>query len=433
MLERATDTLQFGFGNHFASEAVAGALPVGQNSPQRVPFGLYTEVLSGTAFTAPRAENRRTWTYRLRPSAASPPFRPLDSGLLRNAPLADAVATPNRMRWDPRPEPAMPADFVDGLATLLVNGDPALQLGMAVHLYAANRSMTGRAFCNADGELLIVPWHGAVRLVTELGVLTASPGHIAVIPRGLRFRVELPEGTAHGYICENHGQYFRLPELGPIGSNGLANARDFGAPVAAYEDDATPTDVVMKFGGRLWQTTLDHSPFDVVAWHGNNAPYWYDLARFNVLGTVSYDHPDPSIYTVLTAPSDLGGTANVDFVVFAPRWRVAEHTFRPPWFHRNVMNEYMGLISGSYDSKAEGFVPGGSSLHNSMAGHGPDVTTYERAVSTPLAPQKIADSLAFMFESRYVFVPTAFAQSAPFLQNDYDDCWSGFRPGDVAR
>jgi homogentisate 1,2-dioxygenase len=429
MIETRTAPLQFGFGNVFSSEAVPGALPIGQNSPQRAAFGLYAELLSGTAFTVPRADNRRTWTYRLRPSAASSPFREIASERIYNAPLRDAVATPNRMRWDPLPKPDRPADFVDGLTTLLVNGDPALHLGVAVHLYSCNRSMTARAFADADGELLVVPWSGAIDLITELGILSLSPGHVAVIPRGVKFRVELVDSVAQGYICENHGQPLKLPELGPIGSNGLANARDFGSPVAAFEDDATSTEIVMKFGGRLWSSQLDRSPFDVVAWHGNNVPYCYELSRFNVLGTVSYDHPDPSIYTVLTSPSDVPGTANVDFVVFAPRWLVAEHTFRPPWFHRNIMNEYMGLISGSYDAKAEGFVPGGGSLHNCMAGHGPDLTTFEHASTAVLAPHKIENSLAFMFESRYVFVPTAYAQTSPALQPSYDDCWSGFPKG----
>ena len=431
MIENRVAELQFGFGNHFSTEAVPGALPVGQNSPQRAPFGLYAELLSGSAFTAPRGENRRTWTYRLRPSAEAAPYREIDPGLVRNAPSRDTVSTPNRMRWDPLPKPARPTDFVEGLGTLLVNGDPALQLGTAVHLYAANRSMVARAFADADGELLLVPAFGAIRIVTELGVMTLRPGFVGVVPRGVKFRVELLDGVARGYVCENHGQPFRLPELGPIGSNGLANVRDFGSPVAAFEDEATTTEIVLKFGGRMWASQLGRSPFDVVAWHGNNVPYCYDLARFNVIASVSYDHTDPSVYTVLTSPSDTPGTANVDFVVFAPRWLVAEHTFRPPWFHRNFMNEYMGLISGTYDSKAEGFVPGGGSLHNCMVGHGPDVTTYQRAIAAELAPHKIDDSLAFMFESRYVFVPTMFAQTTSALQAAYDDCWSGFPKGEL--
>ena len=194
-----------------------------------------------------------------------------------------------------------------------------------------------------------------------------------MIPRGIKFRVDLPDGASRGYICESYGAPFRLPELGAIGANGLANARDFLAPVAAFEDLDADCRIVAKFLGKLWVAEIDHSPLDVVAWHGNYAPYKYDLARFNCINTVSFDHPDPSIYTVLTSPS------GVDFAIFPPRWLVAEHTFRPPWFHRNLMNEFMGLIFGKYDAKAEGFLPGGASLHNCMSGHGPDAETYERA------------------------------------------------------
>jgi homogentisate 1,2-dioxygenase len=267
---------------------------------------------------------------------------------------------------------------------------------------------------------------------TELGVLRADPGHVALIPRGVRFRVELLEEAARGYVCENYGQPFQLPELGPIGANGLANARDFLAPVAAYEDREEPTEVVNKFGGNLWAAEYDHSPLDVVAWHGNHVPYVYDLHRFNVIGSISYDHPDPSIFTVLTSPSDTPGLAGADFVVFAPRWLVGEDTFRPPYFHRNVMSEFMGLVEGAYDAKAEGFVPGGASLHNMMSAHGPDRATYDRASSAELVPQKIDDGLAFMFETRWPVVPTELALSAGHRQQGYDAVWEGlarnFRP-----
>jgi homogentisate 1,2-dioxygenase len=421
-----------GFGNHFASEAVPGALPVGQNAPQRTPFGLYTEQLSGTSFTAPRSENRRTWLYRLRPTANHPPFRPHPQGLVRSGPFDEAPPTPNRLRWSPHPLESEPADFVDGLATYAGSGDPAAQSGVAVHLYAANRSMERRAFFNADGELLIVPQQGALSIRTEMGLLPLAPGEVAVIPRGVRIRVALSEGAARGYICENYGALFRLPDLGPIGANGLANPRDFLTPVAAFEDDDTETELVQKFQGRLWSTTLDHSPFDVVAWHGNLAPCKYDLGRFNTINTVSFDHPDPSIFTVLTAPSDTPGTANVDFVIFPPRWMVAEHTFRPPWFHRNVMSEFMGLVHGAYDAKAGGFAPGGASLHNCMAGHGPDQASYDQAVKAELKPHRIDNTLAFMFESRFVFRPTRFALETPTMQLDYDDVWSGFEKGRIA-
>jgi homogentisate 1,2-dioxygenase len=416
-----------GFGNQVSTEAVPGALPQGRNSPQRTPFGLYAEQLSGSAFTAPRSENRRSWLYRLRPTAAHSPYELYAGGaLVRSAPFDEVRPSPNRLRWDPLPIPEASTDFVDGLTTYGGNGDVATASGMAIHLYAANRSMRNRVFYDADGELLLVPQEGAILLTTELGRLTVKPGEIAVVPRGLRFRVDLNEATARGYVCENYGAAFRLPELGPIGSNGLANARDFLTPTAWFEDRDEPVETIQKFQGRLWSVTLDHSPFDVVAWHGNLAPYKYDLARFNTINTVSFDHPDPSIFTVLTSPSEQPGTANCDFVIFPPRWMVAEDTFRPPWFHRNVMSEFMGLVHGAYDAKAGGFAPGGASLHNCMSGHGPDRESYERAVAGELKPHKIEDTMAFMFESRWVIRPTLFATSSPLMQLDYDDCWSGF-------
>ncbi|WP_432588992.1 homogentisate 1,2-dioxygenase [Streptomyces sp. HD1123-B1] len=424
-----------GFGNEHSSEAVPGALPIGRNSPQRAPLGLYAEQLSGTAFTEPRAHNRRSWLYRIRPSAAHPPFTRIDNGGLRGAPFTETVPDPNRLRWDPLPEPPTGTDFLSGLWTLGGNGDATQRVGMAIHLYAANASMTDRVFSDADGELLIVPERGGLLLRTEFGLLRAEPGHMALIPRGVRFRVELLDATARGYVCENYGSPFVLPDLGPIGANGLANARDFMAPVAAYEDVEGPVRVVNKFCGNLWAATYDHSPLDVVAWHGNHVPYVYDMRRFNVIGTISYDHPDPSIFTVLTSPSDTPGLAGVDFVVFAPRWLVGEDTFRPPYFHRNVMSEYMGLIEGAYDAKTAGpggFVPGGGSLHNMMSAHGPDHETFERASEAELAPRKVDDGLAFMFETRWPVTATPQAMAADHLQTGYDEVWQGlerhFRP-----
>ncbi len=414
---------QSGFGNQHATEALAGALPQGQNSPQRVTFGLYAEQVSGSAFTAPRAENLRSWQYRLRPSAQHLPYRAISHNLLRTAPCHESQASPNRLRWNSIPA-QKDSDFLDGLVTIATNGDARLQRGIGVHLYAATRSMT-RVFYNADGELLIVPQTGMLTLKTEFGILEVAPGEIAVIPRGVKFRVEITE-AARGYVCENYGAPLRLPELGPIGANSLANARDFLYPVAWFEDVAKMSEVVAKFGGKLWTCEYDHSPLNVVAWHGNYAPYKYDLARFNTINTVSFDHPDPSIFTVLTSPSETVGTANIDFVIFPPRWMVAENTFRPPWFHRNYMSEYMGLIHGAYDAKAEGFLPGGGSLHNTFSAHGPDKATFDKASTAELKPHKIDNTLAFMFESRYVFEPTAFAMSTPALQKDYDTSWSGF-------
>ena len=416
---------QSGFANEFATEALPGALPVGQNSPQRCPYGLYAEQISGTAFTAPRHANRRTWFYRIRPGALHKPFKRIDNGLLASD-FSSGVATPNQLRWDPLPIPATPTDFIQGLVTMGGNGGPDGQSGCGIHIYAANRSMTDRFFSNADGELLIVPQQGRVRLATEMGLIDAEPQEIAVVPRGVRFRVELPDGAARGYVCENFGAPFRLPDLGVIGSNGLANTRDFRTPVAWYEDREGKFELVNKFMGNLWSAELGHSPLDVVAWHGNHAPYKYDLRRFNTIGSTSYDHPDPSIFLVLQSPSDTPGVDTIDFVIFPPRWLVMEHTFRPPWFHRNIASEFMGLIHGVYDAKAQGFVPGGASLHNCMTGHGPDADTFAKASTRDLSkPDRIADTMAFMFETRLAIRPTKFALEASQLQHDYYTCWQG--------
>ncbi len=416
-----------GFGNECATEAAAGALPVGQNAPQRSALGLYTEQLSGSPFTAPRATNRRTWTYRIRPSVTHKPFARIANGMLRSTPFSEVETTPNQLRWDPLPIPDKPTDFIDGLTTLAGNGSVETHSGVAIHIYAANQSMTDRFFYSADGELLIVPQLGALTLHTELGLLELTPGEIGVVPRGIKFRAVLPGGPGRGYICENHGASFRLPDLGPIGANGLANPRDFLTPAASYEDREGDFQIVAKFQGNLWAAKIDHSPLDVVAWHGNYAPCKYDLARFNCINTVSFDHPDPSIYTVLTSPSEIPGTANVDFAIFPPRWMVAEHTFRPPWFHRNFMNEFMGLIYGEYDAKAEGFVPGGASLHNCMSGHGPDAETFARASTAELKPVYLKDTLAFMFETRFVCKPTKFAMETAARQHEYYTCWQNLK------
>ncbi len=416
---------QSGFGNEFATEAVAGTLPAGRNSPQRVAHGLYAEQLSGTAFTAPRSVNRRSWLYRIRPAAVHGAFEPLPPARFHNR-FDEAPVPPDQLRWDPFPLPGSPTDFVDGLFTMAGNGSPAIQAGIGIHLYAASRDMQGRFFYDADAELVIVPQQGRLHVETELGVLDAAPQEILLIPRGVRFRVALPDGAARGYVCENFGAFLRLPDLGPIGSNGLANARDFLTPHAAFEDVEGDFELVAKFQGNLWRAAIGHSPLDVVAWHGNYAPAKYDLRRFNTIGSISYDHPDPSIFTVLTSPSDTPGTANMDFAIFPPRWLVAQDTFRPPWFHRNVASEFMGLVHGAYDAKAEGFAPGGASLHNCMSGHGPDAATFEKASAADLSkPDVIADTMAFMFETRLVIRPTRQALDSPQRQSAYQDCWKG--------
>ncbi len=414
-----------GFGNHHVTEAVPGALPEGRNSPQRAPLGLYAEQLSGTAFTAPRHDNRRTWVYRVRPSAKHPRYRQVDAGDLAASPVPNAAPEPNRLRWGAFPLPETPKTFVESLFTIGGTGDVRAHDGVAIHMYLATRSMDSEYFVNSDGEMLLAPESGRLRIATELGVLEVDRGEIAVVPRGIRFKVDLPAGPARGYVLENYGQLLTLPERGPIGANGLANERDFLAPVAAFEDRDEDVVLYQKYLGNLWAADYDHSPLDVVGWHGNYVPYKYDLRTFMVIGSISFDHPDPSIFTVLTSPSGRPGTANADFVVFPPRWLVGEDTFRPPWFHRNVMSEFMGLLWGVYDAKAEGFLPGGASLHNCFTSHGPDRDTYDAASSAELRPHKVDDTMAFMFETRLPIVPTAAAMAAANLQPGYDDVWNG--------
>ena len=424
---RAAPRYQSGFGNHFASEALPGALPQGRNSPQRPAYGLYAEQFSGTAFTAPRHANRRSWLYRIHPAARHGRFERMAAGAIAGS-FAEPVPSPNQLRWSPPPVPARPTDFVAGLATLAGNGSPDAQRGCGIYWYTANRSMERRFFYDADGELLIVPQLGGLRLLTELGVLEVAPLEIAVIPRGLRFRVELTGPAARGYVCENFGAPLRLPDLGPIGSNGLANPRDFETPVAWYEDQEGDYELVAKFGGALWRAPLKHSALDVVAWHGNHAPYRYDLRRFNTIGSVSYDHPDPSIFLVLQSLSDTPGVDALDFVIFPPRWLVMQDTFRPPWFHRNVASEFMGLIEGAYDAKAAGFLPGGASLHNCMSGHGPDEASYQKASRADTSkPAHLTATMAFMFETRALIHPTRYALDSPLLQKDYPQLWQGVK------
>ncbi len=419
---------QSGFGNEYASEAVPGALPQGRNNPQRGPFDLYTELLSGTAFTAPRHENRRTWLYRRQPSVVSGRYQPYAQAHWTTGADREIALPPEPLRWHPQPlDGAAGHDFVDGMHTIAANGDAESQVGIGSLMYLAGRSMDKRAFVNADGEMLVVPQQGRLVITTELGVLEVKPGEIALLPRGMAFKVALPDGLSRGYVCENYGAHFRLPELGPIGSNGLANARDFQAPVAAFEAEDGGYEIVKKFGGRFWHAPMKQTPFNVVAWHGNLAPVKYDTAHFMVIGSISFDHPDPSIFTVLTSPSDTPGTANCDFVIFPPRWMVMENTFRPPWFHRNLMSEFMGLVLGEYDAKPGGFKPGGASLHNSMVPHGPDEEAFDKATHADLKPHKLDNTLAFMFESRYRFIPTNFALQSQALDTDYADCWAGLK------
>ncbi|WP_274426977.1 homogentisate 1,2-dioxygenase [Chelativorans sp. YIM 93263] len=417
-----------GFGNDFETESLPGALPQGQNSPQRPAYGLYAEQLSGSPFTAPRGTNERSWLYRIRPSVKhTGRFKPTSFESWKTAPNLDDHELPiGQLRWDPTPMPNEETDFLSGIRTMTTSGDAQTQVGMAAHVYTANTSMADDYFFNADGELLIVPQEGDIRVMTEMGVMEVTPGEICIVPRGMIFKVEM-DGPVRGYICENYGAKFTLPDRGPIGANCLANPRDFKTPEAWYEDKETTCRLFVKWCGRFYRTEIDHSPLDVVAWHGNYAPYKYDLSTFSPVGAILFDHPDPSIFTVLTAPSGEEGTANVDFVIFPPRWLVAEHTFRPPWYHRNIMSEFMGLIKGQYDAKEEGFVPGGISLHNMMLPHGPDAHGYDKATKAELKPVKLEETLAFMFETRFPQQLTRFAAETETRQDNYIDCWKDLK------
>jgi homogentisate 1,2-dioxygenase len=428
-IPESRETLLTGFGNHFETEALPGTLPVGQNSPQKVNHGLYAEQLSNSAFTAPRHENQRTWLYRIRPSVAHGPYErcaPQEFERWETPPFPTGELSPERRRWNAIPAPVKPTDFFQSLVTVVGNGSPASMHGCSALIYSANTSIPMRHFVNHDAEMLLVPEVGTLTLKTEMGRLDISPKEIAIIPRGVKWRVEFQDAHVRGYLCENFGAPFRLPSLGPIGANGLANPRDFIAPQAAFEDQTGHYELITKFQGQFFRAELGHSPLDVVAWHGNVTPMKYDLSRFNTINTVSFDHPDPSIFTVLTSPTDTPGVANCDFVIFPPRWMVAENTFRPPYYHRNIMSEYMGLIEGVYDAKVDGgFVPGGGSLHNCMAAHGPDAQTFEAASKAELKPERYKNTLAFMFESRWPFAVGGRALQEPFLQKDYWKCWQG--------
>jgi len=424
-----TERYMPGFGNDFETEALPGALPVGQNSPQRCAYGLYAEQLSGSPFTAPRGKNERSWLYRMRPSVRhTSRFKSLAVPFWKTAPAPHEVDRPvGQLRWGPVPIPKERMTFVDGVRTIATAGDVNTQTGMSASLYFVTQSMADEYFYNADGELLVVPQAGRLVLFSEFGRIGIGPGEVCVVPRGVKFKVELEDGPARGYLCENYGAKFTLPNRGPIGANCLANARDFKTPVAAFEDKDTLCRLTVKWCGKFYFCDIDHSPLDVVAWHGNYAPYKYDLRTFAPMGALLFDHPDPSIFTVLTAPSGEEGTANVDFVIFPERWAVAEHSFRPPWYHTNIMSEFMGLIWGQYEAKPEGFLPGGMSLHNCMLPHGPDAQSFERASEAELRPVKLTDTLAFMFETRFPQHLTRYAAELETVQEDYPECWAGLK------
>ncbi len=412
-----------GFGNDFETEALPGALPQGMNSPQKCAYGLYAEQLSGTAFTAHPPE--RTWCYRIRPSVKhSSRYKKIEVPYWASAPCVDNdIISLGQYRWDPVDANGEELNWITGMRTMTTAGDVNTQVGMASHVYLVTESMVDDYFFSADSELLVVPQQGKLRFFTELGIIDIQPQEIAIIPRGLVYRVELLEGPARGFVCENYGQKFEMPGRGPIGANCLANPRDFRAPVAAFEDREVTSTITVKWCGQFHQTEITQSPLDVVAWHGNYAPVKYDLTAYCPVGAILYDHPDPSIFTVLTAPSGTPGTANIDFVLFRERWLVAENTFRPPWYHKNIMSELMGNIYGIYDAKPEGFVPGGMSLHNMMLPHGPDKQAFEGASTAELGADKLDNTMAFMFETRFPQHLTPFAAKEAPLQDDYIKVW----------
>jgi homogentisate 1,2-dioxygenase len=416
-----------GFGNDFETEALPGALPIGQNSPQKCAYGLYAEQLSGSPFTAPRGANERSWLYRIQPSVKhGGSFAPVQIPFWKTAPFFDDHTLPiGQYRWSPPAAPTERTTFITGVRTMTLAGDVNTQAGMAASLYFINASMGDEYFYNADAEMMIVPQERALHFFTEFGKIDLTPGEIGIIPRGVKFKVEVPQGPARGYLCENYGAKFTLPNRGPIGANCLANPRDFKTPVAAFEDKVAPCTLTVKWCGKFFATALHASPLDVVAWHGNYAPYKYDLRTFSPVGAILFDHPDPSIFSVLTAPSGEEGTANIDFVIFPERWLVAEHSFRPPWYHMNIMSEFMGLIYGQYDAKPDGFAPGGVSLHNCMLPHGPDSAAFTKASTTPLQPHKLTNTMAFMFETRFPQHLTTYAATSESLQPDYQGCWAG--------
>ncbi|MEM6639720.1 MAG: homogentisate 1,2-dioxygenase [Pseudomonadota bacterium] len=423
------DQLQYmpGFGNDFESEALPDALPVGRNSPRRCPYGLYAEQLSGSPFTAPQATLERSWLYRIQPSVKHVGrMQKIDLPLWKSAPnIVKGVVSLGQYRWDPVPFPSEQTTFVTGMRTMTTAGDVHTHVGMASHVYLANADMADEYIYLADGELLVVPQSGRLKISTEFGILMLEPLEIAVLPRGMVFKVDLPDGEARGFVCENYGAKFNLPGRGPIGANCLANPRDFKTPTAWFEDRKSECGITVKWCGEFHRSVIDHSPLDVVAWHGNYAPYKYDLRHFAAVGSITFDHPDPSIFTVLTAPTAEEGTANIDFVIFPPRWLPQANTFRPPWYHKNIMSELMGNIYGEYDAKPQGFSPGGISLHNCMLPHGPDNDAFMKASYSDDTPVFLDNTMSFMFETRFPQMITEFAATEAPLQDNYVDCWDG--------
>lgn len=424
------------FGDGYQSEALEGAVPEKYNSPQLAPHGLYAEQLSGTPFTKGRRVLERTWLYKIQPSAGHQraAYRPVSNPSAFPMLLKPKHATPAQKRWPPVPLPAdsQQIDWVHGMVCTAGAGSEETKAGIRIYHYAANISMGNSSFCSSDGDILILPEKGELDVVTEMGRMQVRPGEVCCIQRGIKYKVDIVDGKAvRGYACETFEGAFHPPDLGPMGTNGLANPRDFMRPSAWYEDKQCDWMHYQKFLGEMFELPQSRSPFDTVGWHGNYIPWKYDLARFCAINSVTYDHVDPSSFTVVTSQTGgrEPGTASCDFVIFPPRWMVQEGTFRPPYYHRNCMSEYMGNISGQYEAKAQGFVPGAATLHSCMAGHGPDVQGFEGAIKIDTTkPMHLGfDNLAFMFESAYILRLTDYAVTTNPAEADYWKVWQGFR------
>ncbi|KAH9874017.1 hypothetical protein IAQ61_004645 [Plenodomus lingam] len=420
---RANDpyNYQAGWGNRHQSEVIPGTLPVAQNNPQEVRFGLYTEGITYSAFAAPRAHNYSTYMYRCRPAAAHNGYVPFESkSNIQNCFLSlnPKVATlPEQAEWRPFPLPKEEEkiDFANGLHTLAGSGDPNIREGLALYVYMINSSMERRAFCNADGDFLICAQLGTLDIVTEMGKIFLQPGEICVIQRGIRFCMNLAPDTkvARGYITEVWGSMWELPDLGPLGGHGLANPRDFLYPVAAIDDNLhVDWQIVNKINGELVAIQQDHSPFDLVAWHGNVVPYKYDLTKFSSQNSTSIDHTDPSIFTVLTAKSRDPLTPLADFLWFGPRWDVATNTFRLPYFHRNSASEFLACLYGQGLGRSDDFQPGGGSFEGGHTPHGGFHEGYQHGMRIHESqPEKIlTEQLTIMIESSRLFLWTEWAR-----------------------
>lgn len=375
-----------------------------------------------------------SWLYRIRPSVCHTPFVPLKDGC-SELNFRDGKTDPNQKRWSPYESyrlevPGSPVDFVDGLHTLAyTESEGCSNSAIAIHIYLANTNMINKCFMNSDGDFLIVPQEGTLYITTEFGPMVVEPNEIVVIQQGMKFSVSSLNGEKlRGYILEVKGNHFELPYLGPIGANCLANPRDFQVPKAKIDTNLDVKHaIILKFQNELFLAEQSHSPYDVAAWFGNYTPYKYSLDKFVTVNSVSVDHPDPSIFTVLTCPS-IGkpGTALADFVIFPPRWECASNTFRPPYYHRNCMTEFMGLIKGQYQAKSGKFAPGGGSLHQAMIPHGPDVECFKMASTQDTSvPKRVADgTMAFMFETCLTVKLTKWALTQN-VDQDYHKCWDG--------